>query len=98
MREAGFDQRLDYIPEILGFYTEVADFVGRWEATTFMERVEGHIDVAEAATMADHALPLMLDFFGLMRQRAFFRHIEAIRAGKETDRPADGVNPSSARP
>jgi len=98
MRKAGFDRRLDYTPEILGFYTDAADFVGRWEAKTFMERVEGHIDVGEAATMVEHALPLMLDFFGLMRQRAFFRHVEAIRAGKEMDRPADGITPSSARP
>lgn len=98
MRKAGFDKRLDYTPEILGFYTEAADFVGRWEASTFMERVEGHIDVDEAATMLEHALPLMLDFFGLMRQRAFFRHVEAIRAGRETDRPDKTVKPSSARP
>lgn len=98
MRKAGFDQRLDYTPDILGFYTEAADFVGRWEASTFMERVDGHIDVAEAATMVEHALPLMLDFFGLMRQRAFFRHVEAIRAGKETDRPAGKVTPSSVQP
>jgi hypothetical protein len=40
----------------------------------------------------------MLDFFGLMCQRAFFRHVEAIRAGKETDRPAGKVTPSSAQP
>jgi DNA-binding transcriptional MerR regulator len=98
MRKAGFDQRLDYTPEILGFYTEAADFIGRWEAKTFMERVDGHIDVGEAATMVEHALPLMLDFFGLMRQRAFFRHVEAIRAGKEPDRPDDAVMPSSTRP
>lgn len=81
MRAVGFDQRLDYNPEILGFYTEAADFVGKWEAKTFMERVEGHIDVDQAATMLEHALPLMLDFFGLMRQRAFFRHVDAIRGG-----------------
>lgn len=81
MRKAGFDQPLDYTPEILGFYTEAADFVGGWEAKTFMERVDGRINVDEAAAMVEHALPLMLDFFGLMRQRAFFRHVEAIRTG-----------------
>lgn len=98
MRKAGFDQRLDYTPDILGFYIEAADFVGRWEAATFIERVEGHIDVDEAAKMVEQALPLMLDFFGLMRQRAFFHHVEAIRAGKGTDRPVGTVKPSSARP
>ena len=98
MRKAGFDQQLDYTPDILGFYTEAADFVGRWEATTFMERVEGHINVEKAATMVEHALPLMLDFFGLLRQRSFFRHVEAIRAGEETDRPAQGIRSSSGQP
>jgi DNA-binding transcriptional MerR regulator len=87
MRAAGFDKPLDYTPEILGFYTEAADFVGGWEAKTFMERVEGHIGVEKAATMVEHALPLMLDFFGLIRQRAFFRHVEAIRNGKGVDGP-----------
>lgn len=98
MRKAGFDQRLGYTPDILGFYTEAADFVGRWEATTFMERVDGRIDVGEAASMVEHALPLMLDFFGLIRQRAFFRHVGAIRAGIDPDRLAPDITPSSAQP
>jgi DNA-binding transcriptional MerR regulator len=91
MRKVGFDQRRGYTPDILGFYVQAADFVGQWEAATFMERVGGQVDVDEAATLVEHALPLMLDFFGLMRQRAFFRHIEAIRAGTDPeprDRPA----------
>ncbi|MDE1917731.1 MAG: MerR family transcriptional regulator [Sphingomonadales bacterium] len=79
MRQAGFDQSLDYTPEILGFYIEAADFVGRWEATTFLQRTQGRIEVEEAATMVERALPLMLDFFGLLRQQAFFRHFDAIR-------------------
>ncbi len=83
MRKHGFDAQLDYSPEILGFYTEAADFVGRWEATTFLERTDGRINVAEAAAMVEHALPLMLDFFGLLRQRAFFRHVEALRKRSE---------------
>ena len=98
MRRVGFDQRLDYTPDILGFYTKAADFVGRWEAATFMERVDGHIDVDQAATMVEHALPLMLDFFGLLRQRAFFRHVDVIRAGEEAVASKDIVRASSARP
>lgn len=82
MRKAGFDDHLNYTPEVLGFYTEAADFVGRWEATTFLQRVEGKIDVDEAARMVEQALPLMLDFFGLLRQHAFFRHFNAIRSAR----------------
>ncbi|CAN5191358.1 hypothetical protein BH10PSE12_BH10PSE12_33860 [soil metagenome] len=90
MRKAGFDQPLDYTPEILGFYTEAADFVGHWEAKTFIARVEGRIDVDQAAAMVEQALSLMLDFFGLMRQRAFFRHVEAIRAHDRPGKPGIG--------
>lgn len=79
MRKAGFDGNLDYTPDILGFYIEAADFVGRWEATTFLQRIAGRIGVDEAAGMVEKALPLMLDFFGLLRQQAFFRHFDAIR-------------------
>ncbi len=82
MRKSGFDGHLDYTPEILGFYLEAADFVGRWEATTFLQRIEGRVDVDEAASMVERALPLMLDFFGLLRQQAFFRHFEAMRGAR----------------
>lgn len=77
MRKAGFDGHLDYTPEILGFYTEAADFVGKWEAKTFLERTAGRISVGEAAHLVEQALPLMLDFFGLLRQRAFFHHVQS---------------------
>lgn len=80
MRKAGFDAHLDYTPDILGFYVEAADFVGKWEATTFLERVEGRVGVDEAADLVEQALPLMLDFFGVLRQRAFFRHFDQLRS------------------
>lgn len=80
MRRAGFDARLGYTPEILGFYIEAADFVGKWEASTFLDRIEGRVAVEEAAELVQHALPLMLNFFGVLRQRAFFRHFGSIRS------------------
>jgi DNA-binding transcriptional MerR regulator len=83
MRKSGFDGHLDYTPEILGFYLDAADFVGRWEATTFLQRIDGRVDVVEAASMVERALPLMLDFFGLLRQQAFFRHFDAIRGARD---------------
>jgi len=84
MRNAGFNDTLDYSPDILGFYIEASDFVGAWEAKTFLEHVEGRRDVEEAARLVEVALPLMLNFFGLMRRRAFFRHVDAIRHARET--------------
>ncbi|WP_217894974.1 hypothetical protein [Sphingobium sp. Z007] len=51
--------------------------------------MDGHIAVDDAATMVEHALPLMLDFFGPLRQRAFIPHVHSIRAGTQADRPDD---------
>jgi DNA-binding transcriptional MerR regulator len=88
MRKAGFDGHLDYTPEVVAFYIEAADFVGRNEAASFLQRIDGRIGVDEAADMVDRALPLMLEFFGLLRQQAFFRHFDAIRAN-----PAGSARP-----
>jgi len=83
MRKAGFDGHLDYTPEILGFYVEAANFVGRWEATTFLQRIEGRVSVDEAARLVERALPLMLEFFGLLRQQAFFSYFNRLRSKQD---------------
>lgn len=87
MRKGGFDAGLDYSPDILGFYNEAADFVGRWEARTFLDHASGKVSIEEAVRLIEHALPLMLDFFGLLRQRAFLRHLEVIRNRAEASSP-----------
>ncbi|GGD79885.1 MerR family transcriptional regulator [Croceicoccus mobilis] len=93
MRKAGFNETLDYSPEVLGHYIDASEFVGRWEAKTFLDHVEGRIDVNEAARMVEVAFPLMLNFFGLMRRRAFFRHVEAIQHEREIEEPTLGRLP-----
>jgi DNA-binding transcriptional MerR regulator len=95
MRKAGFDQRLTYSPDILGFYTKAAEFVGNWEAQTFFERTNERVTTREAADLIEQALPLMLDFFGLLRQRAFFRHLEKLHAGG-SDRPPPDELPATS--
>lgn len=75
MREIGFDEDHGFPPEILDYYIEAAEYVAGKEARFFLERVEGRITEAEAAAMLEFALPMMLDFFGIMRQRAFLRNI-----------------------
>jgi DNA-binding transcriptional MerR regulator len=77
MRKNGFEAEVGYTPDVLAFYTQASDVVGRYEAESFLERTTGRISVEKAATMIEHALPLMLDFFGLLRKRAFLRHIHA---------------------
>jgi DNA-binding transcriptional MerR regulator len=86
MRRVGFDEEHGFPPEILDYYIEAAEFVAGKEAQLFLERVEGRIAEDEAAEMLEFALPAMLDFFGIIRQRAFLRNIGArTRNGAEID-------------
>lgn len=79
MREGGFAETLEFSPDILGHYLEAADFTGQWMAAQFLERLQGKVDVRTAAGMVEHALPLMLDFFGLLRTKSFFHYLEEFR-------------------
>jgi DNA-binding transcriptional MerR regulator len=75
MRSVGFDEEHGFPPEIVDYYIEAAEFVAGKEAQLFLERVEGVIAEDEAAAMLEFALPAMLDFFGLIRLKAFLRNI-----------------------
>ena len=77
MRRVGFDEEHGFPPEILDYYVEAAEFVAGNEAKLFLDRVEGRIGEEEAASMLEFALPAMLNFFGILRQRAFLRNIGA---------------------
>jgi len=84
MRRVGFDEEHGFPPEIVDYYIEAAEYVAAKEAQLFLERVEGRIDEDEAAAMLEFALPLMLDFFGLIRLKAFLRNIgQKTRSGGE---------------
>lgn len=92
MRKVGFDEEHGFPPEILDYYVKAAEFVAANEARLFLERVEGRIEEDEAAAMLEFALPAMLNFFGILRQRAFLRNIgDPSRIRAETpdisDRP-----------
>lgn len=83
MRQAGFDEDRGFPPEILEYYIKAAEFVAGNEAKLFLERIEGRIDEQEAAAMLEFALPAMLDFFGIIRQKTFLRNIrESTRGGQ----------------
>lgn len=75
MRLAGFDEEHGFPPGILDYYAEAAEYVASKEANLFLERVEGRIGEDEAAAMLEFALPAMLDFFGIIRQKMFLRNI-----------------------
>ncbi|MFM6829678.1 MAG: MerR family transcriptional regulator [Novosphingobium sp.] len=81
MREAGFDEARGFPPEILGYYIEAAEYVAAKEATIFLEQVEGRIEEDEAANMLEFALPTMLEFFGLIRLKAFLSNVARATRG-----------------
>jgi DNA-binding transcriptional MerR regulator len=75
VREVGFVEETGFPPENIAFYLEGADFIARHEARLFLEMSEGRIADDRAATMLHAVLPQMLDFVGLLRIKAFMRHI-----------------------
>ncbi|WCT73769.1 MerR family transcriptional regulator [Sphingomonas naphthae] len=99
MRKVGFLEDLDFSPKMLDFYVEAARFVAGWEARTFLDRTEGMIGEEAAAAMIERALPLMLNFFGLLRRKEFMRNIRTGQVA-ETVLPPPGLAPvtSSERP
>lgn len=92
MRSAGFDEEHGFPPDIVGYYIEAAEFVAGKEAQLFLERVEGIVSEDEAAAMLEFALPAMLDFFGLIRLKAFLRNIgDKTRKGGEIRAVPPGI-------
>lgn len=80
MRAAGFVEDVGFSPDILDFYVEASEFVAAHEARAFFDRTEGRIDEDDAASMLQVALPTMLDFFGLLRLKAFMRNLHKATA------------------
>lgn len=66
MRKAGFTEEFGFTPALLSYYAQPATEIGQQEARLFMERTDGRMDTELAAEMVQKALPLMLDFFGLI--------------------------------
>lgn len=79
IRELGFDESSGFPPENIAFYLQAAEEVAAREAEVFLKGSAGRISEENAAVMLQGALPLMLDFFGLLRLKAFMRNIhEAV--------------------
>lgn len=80
MRRAGFDEAANFHPDSLDHYMRAADYLARAEAEKFLARTEGRMSEEKAAEMLRIALPLMLDFFGLLRTKFFLRNIAQAAA------------------
>lgn len=75
MRTVGFDEEHGFSPSILAYYRHAAEYVATHESHLFRERVEDNIEEAKAVDMLEQAIPLMLEFFGLLRLKAFLAKI-----------------------
>lgn len=75
IREAGFVEEQGFPPENISFYREAAELVAQHETSIFFRGSDGAIGEEDAARMLETALPLMLDFFGLLRIKAFMASV-----------------------
>lgn len=85
IREAGFVEETGFPPENIAFYLSSAEEVAAREWATFSENSGGRVADEAAAQMLHIALPLMLDFFGILRNKAFLRNVHSeARAIKDS--------------
>jgi hypothetical protein len=75
IRDAGFVEETGFPPENIAFYRDAAELVAKHEAAIYLSGSAGQIGDEKGAEMLHMALPLMLDFFGLLRIKAFMRNI-----------------------
>ena len=80
IRDAGFVEETGFPPENIAFYLEAARLVARKEVEVFLAGSAGRIAEDRAASMLQEALPLMLDFFGLLRMKEFLSTIHRVTA------------------
>lgn len=75
MRGAGYDEDANFHPDSLDHYFRSAEYLAHAEAEKFLARTEGRMSEEKAGEMLRFGLPLMLDFFGLLRMKFFLRNI-----------------------
>lgn len=80
IREAGFIEEQGFPPENIAFYQRAAEMIASEEVRVFLEGSAGRIAEDRAAAMLQTALPLMLDFLGLLRLKAFLRTMREAAA------------------
>lgn len=77
IRQAGFIEEQGFLPENIAFYQRAAEMIAGEEVRVFLEGSAGRIAEDRAAAMLQTALPMMLDFLGLLRLKAFLRAMRA---------------------
>lgn len=77
MRAAGFSEANGFSPEVTGIYVDAARDLARAEVGVFLSTIAGRLGEEQAAELAQAALQLMLDFFGLLRMKAVLAEFAA---------------------
>ena len=86
IRDAGFVEEAGFPPENIAFYLDAARKVAASEARVFFENGSTAFSDERAAFMLHLALPLMLEFFGLLRTKAFLSEVHTrSRAGGQRE-------------
>lgn len=73
IRDAGFVEEAGFPPDNIAFYLEAARYVAGREVDVFLDNNRLPMDDSKAAQMLHVALPLMTDFFGLLRLKCFMQ-------------------------
>lgn len=89
IRAAGFVEEVGFLPENIAFYRRAADYLAAREARIFFRQAKEHFGEAETMAALERGLPLMLEFFGLLRIKAFIRRAAAVSRSTEND---DGIS------
>ncbi|MFS0736654.1 MerR family transcriptional regulator [Sphingomonas sp. 1P06PA] len=76
IRAAGFVEEAGFPPENIAFYKQAAEFIAKHEVATFLGNNRVPVTAEQAAQMLRVALPLMLDFIGLLRLKAFVKALQ----------------------
>lgn len=81
IRQAGFIEEQGFPPENIAFYQRAAEMIASEEVRVFLEGSAGRIAEDRAAAMLQTALPMMLDFLGLLRLKSFLRAMREAVSG-----------------
>lgn len=95
IREAGFVEEIGFPPENIAFYLDAARHVAYCEVETFLGNSSVPIEEGRAAEMLHTALPLMLDFFGLLRLKSFMKTLSSRLRVNNSDHRRPDEEPAS---
>ena len=82
MRTAGFTDDFGITAAMTRFYLGPAEMLAAWESSMWLNYATGKVSDEKGAEMLQHALRLMLDYFGLIRTKKFMENIRRQQGGR----------------